>query len=552
MTKRMRAMSRRKFIHGAAVLGAAGAVVGCAPAATGALEAYAQDGADQDSEQIFAGVCRGNCAGGCFLDVHVRDGQVVRTTARDFPDTSYNRICSKGIMQVGRMYSSRRLLYPMRRIADRGVGEFERITWDEALEEIASKWNGYVEQYGPASMAVQYGSGNYATCSGVGLGGAVMRFMNAVGCSYIPNNVDAAHGYTCTKICTFGLYGAQNEPADLLNSDTVICWGANPSVSQPQMMHFIFDAKERGAKYIVIDTMFNANAAKADKFIAVNPSTDGALALGIINLLFENGWIDQDFTRNHTNAACLVRADTGKLAVMSDFGVPPVNRKDEATGKEAPYDSYAVVEAATGEVVSIDDASEPQLTGVNQVQGVDVATVYDNLASIAAAYTVDRVEEITGVSAQDIEMLASEYAHTAKVNTLAMFGDNHYINGHYNYWPIYAASWLTDHVGSEGNACGFGETIPVTANLAGTLYADTKGEPLQGQGPSYIDNKVNALLDTGTYGGWHTRSDYDQGVPASGNVDVTSGGEKAVPLKGVYIMCSNPATNHADHEYTTE
>lgn len=544
--------SRRKFIQGAALLTAAGTLAGCSPQAENVKSSGTEYHTDPSPDQIYAGVCRGNCAGGCFLNVHVRDGQVVRTTARDFPDTNYNRICSKGVTQVARMYSSRRLMYPMRRVGERGSGEFERITWDEAFDEIAAKWNSYTQEFGPASMAVQYGSGNYAVCSGVGLGGAVMRFMNAVGCSYIPINVDAAHGYMATKICTFGLYGSQNEPADFVNSDTIICWGANPSISQPQVMHFILDAKAKGAKYIVIDTMYNANAAKADKFIAINPSTDGALAFGVLNILINNGWVDEDFLRNHTNAACLIRQDTGKLAVMSEFGVEPGTMTDASTGKEVPYDACAVYDATAGKIVSIDETTNPQLSGVTDADGSPVTTVYDNLVRIASAYTTDRVTEITGVSAEDIQMLAEEYAHTANVNTYAMFGDNHYINGHYNYWPIYAVSWFTGHVGKPGNACGFGEAIPVTANLLGTQYLDTTGAMLQGQGPSYIDNKINAVLDTGTYGGWSVSANYDETIPASGNVDVTSGGTPTTPLKGVYVMCSNPMTNQANHAYTEE
>ncbi len=545
-------VSRRSFIKGAAVLTAAGAVAGCTPKDDDIDVVPGGDDAEFVPDEIFCGACRGNCAGGCFLNIHVRNGQVVRTTARDLPNPEYNRICAKGLTHVARMYSGKRLRYPMRRIGERGAGEFERITWDEAMEEIASTWKKNVETYGPASMAIQYGSGNYAICSGVGLGAAVNRFMNATGTAYIPNNVDAAHGYMATKICTFGLYGAQNEPADFLNSDTIICWGSNPSVSQPQVMHFILDAKAKGAKYIVIDTMFNANAAKADKFIAINPATDGALAFGVLNELFNGGKLDVDFIRNHTGAPFLIRQDTGMLAVMSDFGVEPTMTVDASTGAEVPYDPYAVFDESVGKIVSIDEAVQPAYTGVTSAEGIAVVTEFDNLVRIAAEYPLSRVTEITGVSAEDIQYLANEYANTANVNTYAMFGDNHYINGHYNYWPIYAVSWMTGHVGKPGNACGFGECIPVTANLLGVLYLDTKGNFFQGQGPEYIDNKINALLDTGNYGGWSPTATYDPMVAASGNVDTTSGGTPATPLKGVYVMCSNPLTNHAAHEYTVE
>ena len=458
--------TRRTFIKGVAALGATAAL----QTGYGLERASAEQTAGE--EQLFAGVCRGNCAGGCFLNVHVRDGQVVRTTARDMPDTRYNRICSKGLTHVGRIYSSRRLRYPMRRVGERGSGEFERITWEEALDEIASKWQGYTDEFGPAAMAVQYGSGNYAICSGVGLGGAVTRFMNATGCAYIPNNVDAAHGHTASAICTFGLYGAQNEPADFVNADTFVCWGANPSVSQPQVMHFILDAKERGATYVVIDTMFNANAAKADKFIAVNPSTDGVLAFGILNLLFQNGTVDEEFVRNHTNAPFLIDKDTGMMLRMSDFGVAPA-------GEDAD-DPYAVFCEDAQKVVAVQDATHPAISGVAQVEGHDVGTAYDNLVRIASDYPLERVAQITGVSAEDVEWLANEYATKDKVNTYAMFGDTN-VQPSEEYQNS-CGEWFSDYVEAVRQA-GSVWSVPVI-----DLYAVSGIYPLLESNSQYLNN----------------------------------------------------------------
>lgn len=122
--------TRRNFIQGAAVLGATGLLAGC-NAADGGIDflgtAYADEGAVA-ADEIFRGSCRGNCGGGCYLNVHVRDGQIVRTTAADLPDTQYNRICSKGVTQIGRVYSANRLLYPMKRVGERGSDDFERIS----------------------------------------------------------------------------------------------------------------------------------------------------------------------------------------------------------------------------------------------------------------------------------------------------------------------------------------------------------------------------------------------------------------------------------------
>ena len=110
--------SRRSFIKGAAAVAASGALAGCSPQAADTEDA--QPPAADSETQHFAGVCRCGCAGHCFLDVHVRDGQVVRTTAGEMCDPRYNRICSKGLSHVGRVYSAKRLQYPMKRTGERG------------------------------------------------------------------------------------------------------------------------------------------------------------------------------------------------------------------------------------------------------------------------------------------------------------------------------------------------------------------------------------------------------------------------------------------------
>ena len=120
-----RGFTRRSFIKGAAALTAAGALVGCAPQTKNLEESSKKEAPE---EQIYSGVCRGNCAGCCFLNVHVRDGQVVRTTARDLPNPQYNRICPKGLTHAERIYGAQRIKYPMRRVGERGSGEFERIS----------------------------------------------------------------------------------------------------------------------------------------------------------------------------------------------------------------------------------------------------------------------------------------------------------------------------------------------------------------------------------------------------------------------------------------
>ena len=230
--------TRRSFIRGAAVLTAAGALVGCSPK-TRDLEETDEKQQEAPETQIFSGVCRGNCAGGCFLNIHVRDGQVVRTSAREMPDPQYNRICMKGLSHPHRIYSAERLQYPLRRTGERGDDQWERISWDEAMGEIAEKWNGYVEEFGPASVGLFTGSGNYGLVNGMSTGGVTSRFLAASGIAYLNQTVDAAANFATSRLLGMGYYSSGNEPADMLNARTILIWGANPAISQIQNMHFL-------------------------------------------------------------------------------------------------------------------------------------------------------------------------------------------------------------------------------------------------------------------------------------------------------------------------
>ena len=145
--------SRRNFIKGAAALTTTGALVGCAPAKE-TLAETGEETVEVPETKIYSGACRAQCGQGCYLNVHVRDGRVVRTTAGHFDDgPEFDRICPKGLVQPARVYSAERLQYPMRRVGERGSGEFERISWDEAIAEIAEKWKGYTEEATPVLSA---------------------------------------------------------------------------------------------------------------------------------------------------------------------------------------------------------------------------------------------------------------------------------------------------------------------------------------------------------------------------------------------------------------
>lgn len=521
-------LSRRTFIQGAAAVAATTALAGGSLYGCSSQEGGEAEAGGEVTTEIFAGACRSNCTGGCFLNIHVRDGKIVRTTARDLPNPEYNRICTRGIMHPARTYSAERVQYPMRRVGERGQGEFERISWDEAIDEIVEKWSGYTEEYGPESMAMLRGTGNYAIMGGAwSIGAAGHRFMNVVGCSNIGYNTDFAHVRAYRMITGSSLTGSNNEPADFKNSKTFVCWGANPSVSHPQVMHFILEAQDAGTKFIVIDPAFNTNAAKADWHIPVNTSTDGALAFGVLNEIFAQGWQNLEFLRAHTEAPFLIKED-GSLLRMSDLGVEPTKGDiDATTGQPTTIDPFAIWDEQQNKAVAVGEAQMPALENIPEINGIKVTTEYELLKEKIAEYPLEYVTQITGVPVESIKELARVYAQEGPVNTYAQYGNNHYINGHYNYWPIYAVSLVTGNVGKPGAACGFMALLPLIANFAGTLFpVDSEGNPAQGQGIEYTMNSISDVLDTNTYVG------------------------KPVNLKGVFITNSNLLSTWSEREKT--
>lgn len=519
--------TRRSFIKGVAAVTAAGAITGCTPKEDDKQKA----GSGSSADELYAGVCRGNCAGNCLLDVHVRDGQIVRTTAHEMPDHRYTRICSKGLTQPARVYSSRRLQYPMRRIGERGEGEFERITWDEAIDEIATKWQGYIDEFGGSSVMVMTGTGNGGCVSGVGFAPSVSVFKAALGLSSTNFTIDAAHPYASGICSGTSLTASNNSPSDWKNSKTFICWGANPAVSQPQVMHFISEAKESGTRYIVIDPVYGANASKADWYVPVNATTDGVLAFGVINELFKQGWIDEDYVRASTEGPMLIKESDGKFLRMSDLGVEQTEGPvDETTGLPTVVDPYVVWDESSNSAVALEEAVMPAIGGVSEVDGIPVRTCIDDVKRAAAAYTVDMVTEITGIREEDVRELARIYHEEGPVNTYMMLGNDHYVNGHYNYRPIYAISALTGNAGKNGAACGYMFALPMhVANFAGAaLPVDAEGNYAQGEGKHIVLRDIGNILDTKMY----------QGQPFE--------------LKSAYLTNINTVATMAERDYTID
>ncbi len=519
----LHSFSRRNFIKGAAVLGAAGALTGCSPQASN----LAKTGSDAVPEtKIYSGACRSQCIQGCYLDVHVRDGQIVRTTAGHIEEEPfYEHICPKGLSHPARVYSSERLQYPMRRVGERGEGKFERISWDEAIKEITDKWKGYTEEFGPESIAFFLGSGNTAVLGGSTADGSVMQHLQTVmgACSVLPDR-DIAFQSAMVKM--FGPGAAFTSPLEWNQANHIVIWGCNPTVSCKRMMHLYLDAKDAGATLTTIDIQYNTNVAKSDWYVPVNPATDGALVFGVLSEILSQGWQDTEFLRAHTEAPFLVKDDNSFLR-MSDLGVAPTTTVN-AQGKEVVVDPEVVWDEATQSARSHQEAERPALEGIPaEVEGFAVRPVWGMMVDAISEWTPEHASEICGTPVESIKRLARMYGQEGPVCTGMNQGLNHYFNAIYTYDLIFALMLITGNMGKTGSGLISGGGSFGISNSAGCInQPSSKGEKPQGPG-----RNINW---TALYGIVH-----DQELLG-----------KPFPLKSLYCSCTNIVSNQTEQNET--
>jgi len=246
--------------------------------------------------RIVRTVCQmcGTTYGGCGIDVRAKNGKIVKIEGTKGHLANDGRLCAKGLAAIQLEYAPNRLQYPMKRIGERGEGKWQRISWDEAMDTIATKLKDIIRTNDPQAIGWIKGQGpgwesNWDYCQ---------RFMNAIGS---PNLV--THGHNCFVARLIGhvfTYGSLPD-CDYENTKCMLLWGYNPfNASMANIAVQIMKAKKRGVKLIVIDPRLSKTAAKADIYLRPRPGTDGALALGMLNVIIEEDLYDKDFVTKWT------------------------------------------------------------------------------------------------------------------------------------------------------------------------------------------------------------------------------------------------------------
>ncbi|PLR98832.1 DMSO/selenate family reductase complex A subunit [Bacillus sp. T33-2] len=250
-------------------------------------------------EEIISTCSINNCGGRCVIKAHVKDGVVTRISTDTNADdimAPQMRACLRGRGYRKMLYHPDRLKYPMKRVGKRGEGKFKKISWEEAIETIAKETKRIGKEYGPESRYVNYASGQ----SWGLFGGPSMakRLLSMTG-GYLNsrNDYSSGAGNVATPY-TYGTNNSGNSFDSLLHSKFIILWGQNPAemINSTPYMHYLREAKKRGAKIVVIDPRYTDTAiAFADEWIPILPTTDNALMDAMAHVMITEHLYDKQF-----------------------------------------------------------------------------------------------------------------------------------------------------------------------------------------------------------------------------------------------------------------
>ena len=280
-------------------------------------------------------VCALDCPDTCALVVQIDEsGRATKLSGdRNHPITR-GFLCGKVARYLEREYHPDRLLYPLRRVGPKGAGQFKRISWDDALDEIAGRLRDVCSGSGPEAIQPYSYAGTMGFLNGSGMD---RRFFHRLGASRLDRTICSAAGGAALMLSQGAKLGM--EPEQFAKSKLIIAWGANILGTNVHLWPFIVEARRKGAKFYVIDPLRNRTGKAADKHFAIHPGSDLALALGLAHIILRDRLEDKSYVTNHTHG-------------FADF------------------------------------------------------------AELAKTFPPDRVERVTGLPADDIELLAREYATT--------------------------------------------------------------------------------------------------------------------------------------------
>ncbi len=378
---------------------------------------------------------RTNCIAACSWNVYVKDGMVWREEQNTIYQPSHPSVpdmnprgCQKGNCYSQLMYEPSRLKYPMRRNGARGSGCWDRLSWDEALTQFADTLLDVALRDGPDCVVYDHGTTNIDFGTGTG---AEMRFFNLFGATTMDSWAGVGD-LPMGAIQTWGHFNADGTSDDWFNADYILIWIANPVYTRIPDVHFMWEARYRGATVVSIAPDYNASSIHADLWLNVRMGTDAALGLAMAQVIVSENLFKPDYVREQTDLPFLVRDDTGRYLRQSDvqangkddifyFWDEQANRLAEAPGSQG----HRTQSLHLGTV-------KPALRGRFSValadgRHVQVRPLLEVLAEHLQQYTPERAAAITGLNAGVIRRTARGLAAADTALIFASWGScKHY------------------------------------------------------------------------------------------------------------------------------
>ena len=334
------------------------------------------------------------CACRCGINVHMKDGKVAYIEGnRDHP-VNQGVLCAKGSAGIMQVNAPSRLKAPLKRVGPRGSGQFEEISWEEALS-LATDWLEPVHKSAPEKLAFFTGRDQSQS------------FTSLWAQSFGTPNYAAHGGFCSVNMAAGGIYtmgGAFWEfgQPDWENTKLFMLFGVAEDHDSNPIKMGLGRLKERGARVIGVNPIRSGYNAVADDWVGITPGTDGLFILSMIHCLLKAGKVDLDYLARFTNASALVidapgAATHGLLLRNADNKLQVVDRK---TGKLADFDQKGV---------------HPDLAAQHKLEGTTYRTVFQHLADqyLDEVYAPEAVAEQCGISADQIRTIASELARVA-------------------------------------------------------------------------------------------------------------------------------------------
>ena len=410
-----------------------------------------------------------NCTGHCAFNVYVKNGIVWREEQQgeygrsgdDTPDYG-PRGCQKGLRHAKYMYGKQRVLYPMKRVGARGMGQWERISWEQAISEVADKFIGHAVESGPESITFAMGTQMILKRAAFT---SLFRFANTTGI-VIPETFAGVGDLPVGAFMTLGYNLPGDNMAAVYKSKCVLIWACNPAATRIPDAHFFWEARYNGTEVVNISPEFSATSMHASKWLNPKPGTDIALAMGMVQTILRDGLIDRDYIREQTDLPFLIREDNGKFLRGTDMG---------ETGEDATSTFYFWDEKSRRPVAAPSTGYRPEIPGappgperslelgdtrpalegrwkIRTPEGrIGVTTVLAKVRTLCDQdYTPEQAQAVTGVHADNIRDVARTWARSGAGMIFAGYRSCKWLHGDklHRAWLLMCA--LTGNTGREG------------------------------------------------------------------------------------------------------